>query len=76
MSSRELTEWAAYERIAGPVLAHERIDYGAALVALMVAKLGGYRGRRIDDFLPKWDRERDVQDAWAELARGARRADD
>jgi hypothetical protein len=76
MSSRELTEWAAYEAVAGPVLVADHVDWGAALVALMVAKLGGYKGNRIDQFLPRWDRERDVADAWAELARGARRADD
>jgi hypothetical protein len=73
MSSPELTEWIAFERIAGPVVVAERIDLGAALVALMVAKLGGYKGRRLDEFLPRWDRERDLMDAWNELEREARR---
>ncbi|WUI00202.1 DUF4035 domain-containing protein [Spirillospora sp. NBC_00431] len=58
MTSTEVTEWMAYERIAGP-LGPARADVQAAIVAATVANANrGKKGRRfhLRDFIPKWDR--------------------
>lgn len=56
MSSNELSEWVAYERVAGP-LGQERDDILTALVALVIANFSGSKKRhKLDEFLPKWDR--------------------
>jgi hypothetical protein len=61
MTARELMEWAAYERVYGPLLVHERIDLGfAQLYYYLVSLLGQKkRGQRysLRDFLPKWMRD-------------------
>lgn len=60
MGSRELTEWMAYERVAGP-LGPGRGDYLAALVATTVANANrpkGKRAARLKDFLIRWDKGR------------------
>ncbi|MGH7341914.1 MAG: phage tail assembly protein T [Candidatus Rokuibacteriota bacterium] len=57
-SASELTEWAAYERIAGP-LGAERGDVQAAIVASTIANVNrGKKSRRFmpKDFIPRWDR--------------------
>jgi hypothetical protein len=54
MSSRELTEWAAFEQVNGPILVHERIDIGLAQIGLIMAKLWGKGNPRPRDFLPVW----------------------
>lgn len=57
-SSAELTEWMAYEQIAGP-LGGERDDILMAVLAAVIANAGrGKKGRRArpKDFLPTWDR--------------------
>jgi len=48
MSAREFTEWAAFERVCGPVLIHERVDIAAAHI--MASTLGGAPA----DFMPSW----------------------
>lgn len=57
ISSAELTEWMAFERIEGPI-GPARGDVQAALVAMTVANVN--RGKRkpfkLNDFLPDWDR--------------------
>lgn len=53
VSSRELTEWAAFEREFGP-LGLERGDWQAALVAETAAKSAGVKGVSIKDFVLKW----------------------
>jgi hypothetical protein len=63
MTSAELTEWMAYERVYGPVLAHERIDLGFAqlsfyLVSLLSKKKRGQQ-YKLRDFLPGWMRNLD-----------------
>lgn len=57
IDSRELTEWAAYERISGP-LGGARIDIAAAIVATTVANANRSRRRpyKLDSFLPAWAR--------------------
>ncbi len=61
MSAREHTEWAAFERVYGPLLLHERMDFGfARLNYYLVSLLGRQRrGRsyKLIDFLPKWWRD-------------------
>lgn len=56
ITSRELAEWAAYEREFGP-LGLERGDWHAATVSHVVAAAAGGKGR-ITDFLPRWGRRR------------------
>jgi hypothetical protein len=56
MTSSELVEWAAYERLYGP-LGQERDDHLAALVATTIANaMRGKKGRRmrLKDFMPAW----------------------
>lgn len=57
IDSRELTEWMAYEKFAGP-LGGERGDLHAAMVAATVANT--VRGKKppvkVSSFVPKWDR--------------------
>lgn len=63
MSSRELTEWAAYEQVAG-TLGTERLDLLSGIVAATVASAMSSRRFTPQDFLPTWDRP--VQQTWQE----------
>lgn len=54
ISSAELTEWQAYERVTGP-LGAERADAQSALVAYYVVSALGAKTRP-DKLLPRWDR--------------------
>lgn len=59
MSSRELTEWMAYERVCGPI-GPSRSDVHAGIVASTVANaMKGKRGKRFEpkDFIPEWDKK-------------------
>lgn len=56
MSSRELSEWAAFEREYGP-LGPVRGDWQAALVAHTVAGAHGVKGD-MKDFMLNWSRPR------------------
>jgi hypothetical protein len=56
----ELTEWAAYERMTGP-LGPARVDMAAGIVAATVANVNRGKGKRSykpADFMPKFDRIR------------------
>jgi len=65
MTSAELTDWTAYERVYGPVLVHDRIDIGLAQVCLVLVKLLGQKSKHtLRDFLPAW---------WQELMKKPRR---
>lgn len=55
MSSAELTDWAAYEKVTGP-LGTERDDVLAALVAYHVVTALGAKRVRPDRLAPRWDR--------------------
>lgn len=66
MTSTEVTEWMAYERVAGH-LGPARADVQAAIVAATIANANrGKRGRRfkIQNFIPKWDRH--ARQSWQE----------
>jgi hypothetical protein len=54
VTSRELTEWAAFEREYGP-LGPERGDWQAAVVAHTVAMVNGAKNAKLSDFLPRWN---------------------
>lgn len=58
VSSRELTEWRAYESVAGP-LGPERGDVQAAIIAATVANAFRGKGKPATpaDFMPEWDRQ-------------------
>ncbi len=59
MTSAELTDWVAYERLYGPILAHDRIDIGFAQLEWLLARLWTKSAHRmtVRDFLPAWDQE-------------------
>ncbi len=57
LSARELTEWAGYELVTGP-LGPERLDYLFASLAATVANVNRPKGRalyKLEDFMIKWD---------------------
>lgn len=56
VSSAELTQWQAYERVTGP-LGGERADTNAALTAYYIAQALGAKKVKLDQLLPKWDRK-------------------
>lgn len=56
IDSRELTAWAAYERVAGP-LGPERLDILAAIIAATIANANRTKkGKAFKpaDFMPNW----------------------
>lgn len=66
VSSRELTEWWAFEQMYGPVDPNTRVDWAAALVAERVQyMLTSPKGRRklkdVAGYVPIWDKERSVE---------------
>lgn len=56
MSAHELMEWAAYERVYGPLLSQDRIDLGFAKLSYYIVSLlsSGRKRYKFRDFLPKW----------------------
>lgn len=71
MSSHELSEWMAYERITGPLDVRLRGDIAAGVVAATVANAaGGKRKLRPKDFIPVWfKRRKTVQEIWQDVLR-------
>lgn len=67
MSSAELTEWIAYEKITGPLGGARQDVLFSALAAVVANTARGKRGRiaRPKDFLPNWDRGRRMD--WREM---------
>jgi hypothetical protein len=55
VSPTELQMWAAFERVEGPILMHERIDIGQAMTSYVVAAAAGAKEVTVEQFLPKWD---------------------
>jgi hypothetical protein len=56
IDSRELTEWEAYERVAGPV-GPERLDHLMAMLQATIANVNrgkSQRPYRPDQFMPEW----------------------
>lgn len=67
-------EWAAFERVNGPLLLTERVDYAASYVAYVTALSNGVkvkgRAPRFKDFVITWDRpEPSEVDVAAEIGR-------
>ena len=59
MSSRQLSEWQAYERISGP-LGAARADLHAGIIAATIANANRppkSKPFRPADFIPKWDHQ-------------------
>lgn len=81
MTSAELTEWMAYERVYGPILAQDRIDIGFAQLGYLIANLMGKPKRtlRVRDFMPAWYQELtradDVKSGFEALLKMAEHAD-
>lgn len=66
VSSRELTEWMAYEKISGP-LGGRRLDVVAAIVASTVLNTNRRKGTapiKPDDMIPRWDNFQSDEDVW------------
>jgi hypothetical protein len=59
---RQLAEWAAFERLEGPILLHERIDFMGALLSFVTARSHGAQKAKLTDFLPRWGQEPTPQD--------------
>lgn len=57
MTAREMAEWAAFERVTGPIDPRERLDAAAARAAWVVARALGVRDLRLEDLLPRWEGE-------------------
>ena len=53
--ARELMEWAAYEKIHGPILIQERIDVAAATICAALIAASGGEAVNPADLLPVWD---------------------
>lgn len=64
--SRELSEWAAYEQVSGPI-GPERADLHAAIISSTVANAFSKRKFAPADFMPKWDRA--PEQSWQEQLR-------
>lgn len=68
-SSRELTEWMAYERVTGPLDSRLRTDIAAGIVAATVHNAqGAKRKAKPSDFLPTWfKRRKSAAELWQEV---------
>lgn len=69
VSSRRLTEWMVYEKVAGP-LGGRRGDIHAAIVASAVYNVNRGKGKKAVDpekLLPTWDDYQSEDDMWAAI---------
>lgn len=68
-SSRELSEWMAYEQLTGPLDERLRGDIQSGIVSATVANSQSTRGRaKPADFLPEWDkREKTPEELWQDV---------
>lgn len=73
ISSHEISEWMAFEKLEGPLLPHWRIDWSAATIASTVAEVNRNEKKKRkpfknDDFMVDWESafERAKQDAQSE----------
>jgi hypothetical protein len=57
ISAAELQSWSAFERVHGPILAHERLEVSNGIVAMTLASMfsDGKRRLKLADFMPRWD---------------------
>jgi len=58
ITAKELGEWEAFERVAGPILVAERLEVSLAIIAKLLADVYGKPGiqHKLADFIPEWDR--------------------
>jgi hypothetical protein len=59
ISSRELTEWEAFEQVEGPI-GDRRIDQLFGMLASVVANVNRAKRQKpysAEQFIPKWDRK-------------------
>jgi hypothetical protein len=47
-------EWSAFEQVYGPILPHERIDFGLAHVAYRIIEVNSRHPPKFEKFLPRW----------------------
>jgi hypothetical protein len=71
MSSRELAEWMAYEKVTGPLDDRLRADISAGIIAATVSNANGAKKKaKPSDFIPTWfKRKRSVREIWAEVVK-------
>lgn len=71
MSSRELSEWMAYEKVTGPLDTRMRTDIAAGVIAATVSNSNGAKKKaRPSDFIPVWFKRRKTpQEIWAEVVK-------
>jgi hypothetical protein len=69
VSSHELTEWMAYEKLTGPLDVRLRGDVSAGIVAATVANSQGAKKKlKPGDFIPTWfKRKKTVRDVWMDV---------
>ncbi|WP_431888730.1 phage tail assembly protein T [Nocardiopsis alba] len=68
--SAELTEWAAYEKVTGP-LGPERADIHAGIIAATIANANSKKKHKPADFIPRWDKR---EQSWQEQLAAVRAA--
>lgn len=78
VTSSELTEWAAYERVHGP-LGQTRDDYHTALILAMLHNLWAKKSKPLADFIIEWDRKPESAEsliakgkAWVQMMGGSK----
>jgi len=68
MSSRELTEWMAYERVTGPLDDRLRGEISAAVIAATVHNVNAKKKAKVASFLPTWfKRKKTPQEIWQDV---------
>lgn len=69
MSSLELSEWMAYEKITGPLDERLRGDISAGIVAATVANSASSKSKlKPSDFLPAWfRRKKKPEEIWQDV---------
>lgn len=68
-SSRELSEWMAYERVTGPLDTRLRGDMSAGIIAATVVNANGAKKKaKPSDFIPTWfKRKKTPNEIWADI---------
>lgn len=68
-SSRELTEWMAYERVTGPLDSRLRGEISASIIAATVANSQGSK-LKAKDFVPVWfKRKKSPAEIWQDVVK-------
>ncbi|MFM9629518.1 hypothetical protein ACKI10_18060 [Streptomyces galilaeus] len=68
-SSREITEWMAYEKVTGPLDSRLRTDIAASIVAATVVNSQGPKRKvKPSDFIPVWfKRRKSTKEIWQDV---------